>query len=156
MPRPERPIAIVGCGYTEVTRKLIGSEVSLVIAACKAAAEDAGITTSEIDGINVQVHHYPPPDTQAVAEGLGMTRVNWRQDGGFGLDALGSAVKALQAGVCDYAVVCKVMNTSAPVSTPVIDGGSGKVSGPDQFEVPYGLGYSMHRAALTTRRWMQR
>lgn len=154
MPVTHHRIAFVGCGYTQPTRKLDKSEVDIAVEACKTAAADAGIDPADIDGINIQVHHYPPPDTAAIARELGMKEVRWTRDGGMGIGAAAIAAQALDAGQCKAVVVCKVMNTIAPVNTPQIDPSSGKVAGFDQFEVPYGLGYLMQRIGLRARRYM--
>jgi acetyl-CoA acetyltransferase len=156
LPRPEIGVAFVGCGYTDLTRKPAASDMQLTLAACRAAANDAGLDPADIDGINIQVHHYPPPDTAGVITGLGMRQVNWREDGGIGVGSLARAANALEAKQCHTIVVCKVMNTAAPISTPEIDTDTGAVGGPGQFEVPYGLGYTMQRVGLTSRRWMHR
>jgi acetyl-CoA acetyltransferase len=154
--RTGQPIAFVGCGYTDVTRHPVKSEVELGVEACVGAAEDAGLDPADLDGINIQVHHYPPPDTKEIVARLGMHALNWVEDGGFGVGSIARAANAVDAGACDRVVVCKIMNTVAPVLTPLIDPETGKVGGPAQFEVPYGLGYTMQRIGLTTRRWMHR
>lgn len=149
-------VAFVGCGYTKATRKLERPEIELGIEACRMAIEDAGMDPSQVDGINVQVHHYPPPDTAAITKGLGMTNVRWTREGGLGILPAGIAADAIDRGECNAVLVVKIMNTIAPVSTPQIDPSSGGVAGPTQFEVPYGLGYSMQRIGLMARRYMYR
>jgi len=156
MPRTQRPVAVVGAGYTELTRTPGPSEAELAIAACRAAIADAGLTPADIDGINVQVHHYPPPDTRAIMRRLGLAAGAWRRDGGLGVAALGTVAEAIDAGAARAVVVCKIMNTQAPVHTPPIDPHTGAVHGRAAFEVPYGLGYTMQRVALLKRRWMHR
>jgi acetyl-CoA acetyltransferase len=154
MPKTDNPVAIVGCGYTDLSRVPRTEEVELGIQACRQAAEDAGIDSAEIDGINIQVHHWPPPDTDAIVRGLGAKQVRWREDGGFGVFSLASVASALDAKQCDVVAVCKIMNTDAPISAPALEGDA--ASGPWQFEVPYGLGYTMQRVGLIARRWMHR
>lgn len=156
MVRTDRAVAFVGCGYTRVTRRPEQSEIELGVEACRVAAEDAGIDPWDLDGINIQSHHDPPPDTKAIASQLRMRSVRWVENGGIGVAAAGRAARAVAAGYCDRVVVCKIMNTVAPVLTPLIDPDSGKVGGPAQFEVPYGLGYTMQGIGLTARRWMHR
>lgn len=156
MARTGKPIAFVGCGYTDVTRTPERPEVELGIEACRRAAEDAGLDPADLDGINIQVHHYPPPETARIAAGLGMREVAWSEDGGIGVGAVAKAANAVASGACRRAVVCKIMNTVAPVLTPLIDPDTGKVGGRAQFEVPYGLGYTMQGIGLTARRWMHR
>jgi acetyl-CoA acetyltransferase len=120
------------------------------------AAADAGVDPRDIDGINVQVHHYPPPATVDIVNGIGMRELHWQREGGLGILPAGNAAMAIDAGHCSYVLVCKIMNTIAPVTTPQIDPRSGGVAGPGQFEVPYGLGYSMQRIGLRARRYMHR
>jgi acetyl-CoA acetyltransferase len=154
--RTGKPVAFVGLGYTDVTREAVKSEVELGVEACTDAARDAGLDTADLDGINIQVHHYPPPDTQEIASRLGMRDIAWSQDGGIGVGAIAEAAQAVATRACERVVVCKIMNTVAPVLTPLIDPETGLVGGPAQFEVPYGLGYTMQGIGLTTRRWMDR
>lgn len=156
MAKTEKPVAFVGVGYSELTREPQLGETELAVEACARAAADAGLDPATIDGINIQVHHWPPPDTAEIARSLGMKEVKWQEDGGIGVPSLARAAEALDAGECDAIVVCKVMNTVAPVATPTIDEESGGVPGPAQFDVPYGLGYTMQRIGLTSRRWMHR
>jgi acetyl-CoA acetyltransferase len=156
MARTDKEVAIIGVGYTPLSRRPEHPETELAISACCAAAQDAGINPSAIDGINIQVHHYPPPDTGAIVKGLGLTEVRWSIDGGLGVGPLGRAAEVVDAGLCEAVVVCKVMNTMAPVTTPEIDPETGVVGGPPQFDLPYGLGYTMQRVGFLKRRWMER
>lgn len=149
-------IAFVGCGYTKATRKLERPETELAIEACVAACEDAGMDPAIVDGINPQVHHYPPPDTEIIIKGIGMKEARWKREGGLGILPAGIAAQAIEAGECDSVLIVKIMNTSAPVATPQIDPDSGGVAGPTQFEVPYGLGYSMQRVGMNARRYLHR
>ena len=66
MSKTKNEIAFVGLGYSELTAKPVMAENDLIAHACRLAAEDAGIDLSEVDGINLQSHHYPPPDTAAL------------------------------------------------------------------------------------------
>lgn len=109
-----------------------------------------------VDGINPQVHHYPPPDTEIIIKGIGMKEARWKREGGLGILPAGIAAQAIEAGECDSVLIVKIMNTSAPVATPQIDPDSGGVAGPTQFEVPYGLGYSMQRVGMNARRYLHR
>jgi acetyl-CoA acetyltransferase len=156
MPVTERPVALVGAGCTQLSRTPEKTEVDLAVEACRAAADDAGLDPADIDGINIQVHHYPLPDTQAIAGRLGMKEVRWTVDGGLGVGALARAAQAIDAGSAQAVVVCKIMNTIAPVNTPLIDPLTGGIGGDAQFDVPFGLGYTMQRVGLMKRRWMER
>jgi acetyl-CoA acetyltransferase len=162
MPRTRRPVAFVGCGYTMPSREKTRSETDLAIEAGRMAIHDAGLDPASVDGINIQVHHYPGPDTAAIARGIGITNIRWHREGGsparfnVGILPAGLAAEAIDAGACGAVLICKIMNTTAPVTAPKIDGSTGGVGGIEQFEVPYGLGYGMQRVGLTARRYMHR
>ncbi len=157
VPQTKEGVALCGVGYTTLTRTPDRSEVALGVEACRMAAEDAGLDPSLIDGISIQVHHYPPPETEAIARGLNMREINWRRDGGLtGIGSVGMGAEAIESGRCKALVICKIMNTIAPVNTPLIDPQSGEVGGWSQFEAPYGLGYTMQRVGLYARRYMHR
>ncbi len=149
-------VALVGCGYTKATRRLEKDERELAKDALLMACEDAGMDPADVDGINVQVHHYPPPDTGTIVKMIGMREVNWSREGGNGIGPVGLAAQAIDSGQCKAVLITKIMNTIAPVATPQIDPESGGVGGAAQFEVPFGLGYSMQRIGLTGRRYMNR
>jgi acetyl-CoA acetyltransferase len=123
---------------------------------------DAGIDPAMVDGINLQVHHGAGPDLAAIATGIGMTDVTWHREGGsparfnVGILPAGIAAEAIDAGKCNSVLICKMMNTAAPITPPQVDPRTYGVSGADQFEVPYGLGYTMQRVGLTGRRYMHR
>jgi acetyl-CoA acetyltransferase len=147
--------AVTGVGMTPLSRIPDRNEVQLGVDACRMAAEDAGLDPALIDGINIQVHHFPPPETLAIAQGLGMRQIAWLQDGGpLGIGGVGAATEVIESGRASAVVVCKIMNTVAPVNTPAIDPGTGEVDGDQQWEVPYGLGYTMQRTGLFARRYM--
>lgn len=152
----DRPVAIAGAGYTELTRQPDREPADLAVEACQQAVLDAGLDPAAVDGINLQTHHGPAPDTAAIAARIGMREVRWSEDGGLGVSALARAAQAIDAGACRSVLVCKMMDTVAPVNAPPIDPEAGTVSGPEQFEVPYGLGYTMQRVGFLMRRWMDR
>jgi acetyl-CoA acetyltransferase len=155
MPTTKNRIAIVGCGYTDVTRQPTKSLTELGVEACRAAAADAGLDVTLVDGINIQLHHDDPPIAE-IRAGLGLGEIRWENAGGIGVSAAVRSAQALDNELCDYVLVCKIMDTLAPIATPQIDPESGRVAGQAQFEVPYGLGYSMQRIGLVARRWMNR
>ena len=98
-------VAFVGAGYTNATRKLERPETEIAIEAAKMAIEDSGIDPKLVDGINVQVHHYPPPDTAAIAAGAGMTNVRWTREGGLGILPAGIAADAIDNGEANAILV---------------------------------------------------
>ncbi len=158
MPTTKSKIAFVGVGFTHLTRTPERSEAAMGVEACRMAIEDAGLKPSDVDGISVQVHHWPPPDVPAIVEGIGMKQVNFEFGGNqrVGAGSIGPAAEALDRGDCRAIVIVKTMNTVAPIMTPEIDPETGEVAGQSQFEVPYGLGYTMQRTGFYARRYLER
>ncbi len=150
---PPAPVFVVGIGTTDLQRRHNRGDVELVVEACRAALEDAGVDPHTVDGINVQSHHAPGPDVAAAANQIGLKQVTWAPEGGIGVPGLSVAAEALLAGRATTTLVCKVMNTETSLNQPVVDPHTHQVGGRDQFELPYGLGYTVQRAALVQRRW---
>jgi acetyl-CoA acetyltransferase len=148
MPTTRNPVCFVGCGYTTADRTPQKSEAEYVIEACRHAAEDAGIDPADIDGINIQPHHLKW-DISPVVQALGIRELRWEQWGGGGPQSASLAAMAIDAGVCNTVVVCKVMNTVSFV-TPA------GVRAWDQFEDAYGLAFERERCGLYKRRYMHR
>ena len=147
------PVHLVGIGVTELRRRGSPEDVELAVAACRGALADAGVDPNAVDGINIQSHHSPAPDVAAIALKTGLKRITWAPEGGIGAPGLAAAVGAILSGRATTALVCKVMNTATSLNQPIIDPDTHQVRGRDQFELPYGLGYTVQRAALVQRRW---
>jgi acetyl-CoA acetyltransferase len=150
---PDRPVYVVGIGTTELRRKGDRDDVAMVVEACRAAIADAGIEPHRVTGINVQSHHAPGPDVGAAVRELGLEQVTWARDGGIGVPGLATAAGALLDRRADAILVCKVMNTATALNQPALGEGTRLVGGRDQFELPYGIGYTVQREAFAHRRW---
>lgn len=95
-------VAIVGLGRSPYARDRSGcTPGSLVIEACVAAARDAGIGASDIDGICGSM-----VSAQYVQAALGIPRVSWfaNPQAVIGNQVV-AAVAAVHSGVCDTALV---------------------------------------------------
>src|SRR5579859_183740 len=108
-------IACVGIGRSAFTRDRSRSRspLSMAVEASREAIADAGLATSDIDGMAA----YGMNDTVAagqVAFALGLDHLSWHLDlyaGGFGsYTSVTSAQLALNAGLCDYAVVYRSLD----------------------------------------------
>ena len=152
--RLESLLYVVGIGTTALRRKGDGDDVGLVVASCRAALADAGVSPDRVTGLNVQSHHAPGPDVAAAAREIGLKQITWAPDGGIGVPGLTAAAEAILRGRADAVLVCKVMNTATALNQPSVDPQTRLVHGRDQFELPYGIGYTVQRAALVQRRWM--
>lgn len=150
----EQPVHIIGIGTTPLDRQPLGSDEELVVAATRAALADAGVDVARLTGLNVQSHHEPGPDVGRIVRELAAPSVRWAPPGGIGVPGLAAAARAAVDGRADVIVVCKVMNTATAVNQPDVDPATRLVSGRFQYELPYGLGYTVQRAALVQRRWM--
>jgi acetyl-CoA acetyltransferase len=150
-----RSTAIVGVGQSRILRS---DDVPLGILAVEAAREaiaDAGLTPNDIDGVAAvpdQPYKVPYEASESDApsvEGinlmsvpfmlrsLGLKSVRWgvNVDVMF-LNSVVEAVKAVEAGACNYALVYRALHNPGGVYGQLnkID-----AAGPAQFRAPYGL-----------------
>lgn len=151
--RPTRPVHLIGIGATSLRRAQDRDDVAMVVEACTAALADAAVGPEQVTGLNIQSHHAPGPDVAAAARAIGLKEVTWAPEGGIGVPGLTTAAQAVAAGRTAAALVCKVMNTATALNVPHIDPLTRRVPGRDQYELPYGIGYTVQRAALVQRRW---
>ncbi|MEX0665469.1 MAG: thiolase family protein [Acidimicrobiia bacterium] len=108
----ERRAVISGVGQSDIGRRLFRDPLELTIDACLAAIEDAGLTTTDIDGLST----YPGAGGPQGFSGGGITdvhdalrlEVNWFT-GGFEqpgqLGAVVNACFAVAAGLCKHVLV---------------------------------------------------
>lgn len=150
---PQRPVHITGIGVTDLRREQDRTDEAMVVEAVGAALADADIEPARVTGLNVQSHHHPGPDVGAIARELGADGILWAPAGGIGVPGLTVATQALLDQRADVVVVCKVMNTATALNQPSVDPDTRRVDGRFQYELPYGLGYTVQRAALVQRRW---
>lgn len=145
---------LVGVGTTPLSRRHESSDEDLVVQAVREALDDAGIEPERLTGLNVQSHHEPGPDVASIVRDLGAKGVMWAPSGGIGVPGLAAAARGLLEGRADVVAVCKVMNTETALNQPTVHPETRLVRGRDQYELPYGVGYTVQRAALVQRRWM--
>jgi acetyl-CoA acetyltransferase len=134
-----RQAAIVGIGYSSVHREIGVDTRPLVVDACLAALDDAGLTTAQIDA----VFEYPGVGSQIavnVQRLLGIPDLKAFGDlggsGPSGLAAAMAAVAAVESGVCNVALVFRSVNREWGQQ-------SGRTEVPPaanaaQFTLPYG------------------
>ena len=148
---------IVGVGETEYTRGSGRSTRSMASEAIRKAMDDAGLDSTQVDGIM----SYSGGDSIAsttVMQDLGL-RPNFYMDvqgGGSSTEALvGLAVGAIEGGMCDTVAIFRSMNGYSQIRI----GGTGvraaaPVGGLDLLKRPYGQISAVQQFAFTFTRHM--
>lgn len=161
--------AIVGIGYSEITRKPQKPLGLLAIDACRAAIEDAGLEARQIDGLAT----YPESpfagagnrdgedvvSVSFVLNHLGLADdVRWYAQIETGMIAspVIEAVNALLAGACDYALVWRALHRPASRGGSAGGKAAPRASGDAQFIAPYGAASIVQTHAFAWRRYMYR
>jgi acetyl-CoA acetyltransferase len=142
--------AIVGAAQVDTFRTAGRSPVGLMAIAVKRALEDAGLTLADVDGLFTSSSYYAMP-TLTLGEYLGIHPrfVDSTSLGGCSFIAqLGHAAAAIQAGLCEVAVI-------AYGSTQRSDAGK-LVSMAEQsaYELPYGLIHPIGAFGMVAQRHM--
>ena len=157
-------VAVVGVGFSRLTRDPQGTLGAHAIEACSNAVEDAGLQLGDIDGIA----SYPEPPFRGAGnvDGRDLVSVNYviqhldigrevqwyaEIDQGMVLSAVIEAVNALAAGACRYALVWRALHQPRGTYGAVSDS---YARGEAQFQAPYGFGSSFQPHALAYRRYM--
>ncbi|WP_417722708.1 thiolase C-terminal domain-containing protein [Salipiger sp.] len=148
--------AIAGIGATEFARRggiTDRTEFALLCEAIRKAADDAGISTDEIDGFSsYATERHEPVLVQAA---LGMPELRWSNmvwgaGGGGSTASLMNAAMAVHAGLCNYVVcyrsLCQGQYERFGQYRPRPTAGS--------FMAPFGLMSPAQMTALTFRRHM--
>ncbi len=153
-----RPVAVVGVGYSDLSRKGEPHPNSLAVAAAKAALSDAGLRSADVDGIFEYKFGPESPGAQDMARLLGVPDLAAFADimasNPSGLGGALAGVMAVAAGACETALVFRCLTRAAGHQGGVASGPD-EISGRDQFLTPYGyLGGILVNLAMKKRRWM--
>ena len=147
----ERRSIISGIGQSAVGRRLNRSGMDLTLEAARAAIADAGLTTTDIDGISTYpggsgaaAAGFAGPGSPEVQDALRL-RVNWHSGGLEGaaqLAAVVNAVMAVGAGLARHVLVYRTVTEATAQGSGGrqaigIGGGGGGVSGTMQWSLPY-------------------
>jgi acetyl-CoA acetyltransferase len=155
--------AIVGVGFSEITREPRGI-VSVAAAAARAAVADAGLASSDIDGLaTYPVATFPGAtqaegvDTAGVATlqtALGLRGLTWWCEVASGMipSALREATQAVLSGACRHALVWRAMRHPGRGygRRPVL-----AAAGDSAFAYPYGALTAVHWHALKAQRYLR-
>jgi len=158
--------AIVGIGYSEITRRTQKPLGLLAIDACQGAIEDAGLNPAQIDGLTT----YPesPYAGAGSRDGIDVVSVmylvnhlplaadiRWYAQIETGMIAspIIEAANALIASACDYVLVWRAMHRPGP---RVAGSGAASALGVAQFMAPWGCNTIVQWHALAWQRYMHR
>ncbi len=157
-------VAVVGIGYSEISRHVHRSLASLTVEACTAAVQDAGLSLRDVDGLatfpNAPYLGAGNRDgvdlatVDLVINHLGLaSRVRWyaQIDVGMVLSAIAHGVNALIAGACDCVLVWRSLHRPRDRYAAWT---SERASGDSQFTAPYGCASIIQWHAFAYRRYM--
>ena len=151
-------VAIVGVGYSDVTRHSPRTLGQLAVSACTRALDDAGLDAKDIDGIS----NYPTPSgpfgippvdgihvvgVEYISQAMALENLNWSGSitGGTITASMVEAVHALAAGACSHVLVWRGMHNPLGAFGRVTQP---RVAGVGQFTAPWGFGHNVIRFAL--------
>ena len=143
----EDKVALTGVGASTIGRRLMVDPLSLAVAACLRAVEDAGLSLDDIDGLAT----YPGGHAGGMAEG-GVTAVEealrirptWINGGGETPGPSGSIVSAMLAvasGLCRHVLCFRTVweaTHTELVRSGKIRTGDGRASGMFEWRSPFG------------------
>ncbi|CAB4759714.1 unannotated protein [freshwater metagenome] len=160
MARPKRRpaflgnTAIVGVGYTALSKRSGRSVLALATEACRNAVHDAGLELRDVDGIASFRFMEDSVPTQAVATTLGLDPANYLLDSALGGQApcylVMHAAMAVDAGLADTVVVYRALNGRSGARV-----GTNRVPGPaTDFRYPVGFSAYAQFIAMWARRYL--
>ncbi|WP_067904178.1 thiolase C-terminal domain-containing protein [Nocardia vaccinii] len=153
-----REVALVGVGYSELSRTGHPHPKALALAAAKDALFDAGVAGADVDGIFEYKFGPESPGAQDMARLLGVPDLAAFADifpsGPSGVAGALAGVMAVASGACETALVFRCLTRAAGHQGGVASGPE-SVGGRDQFLTPYGyLGGILTLLGLKKQRWM--
>ena len=153
-----RDVAIVGVGYSELSRAGDPNPRSLTLVAAREALADAGLRGCDVDGIFEYKFGPESPGAQDVARLLGIPDLAAFADimasNPSGMAAALAGVMAVASGACETVLIYRCLTRAAGHQGGVAEGPEA-VGGRDQFLTPYGyLGGIIVEMALKKQRWM--
>jgi acetyl-CoA acetyltransferase len=156
-------VAVIGVGYSDVQRRSSRPLGALAVEAAERAAEDAGLSVSNIDGLSVYwaqpfqgsgdvegVHHV---SVGYMARTLQLPDVRWNCQVGPAsfVSSLIEAVNAVAAGACEYALIWRALhNPPGRYSRTTVE----RARGEREFTAPYGLSVAGMFNAIPYSRYM--
>jgi acetyl-CoA acetyltransferase len=152
-----RDIAVVGVGYSPLSRTGTPDPRGLTFTAVQESLADAGLRGADVDGIFEYKFGPESPSAQEVARMIGSPNLEAFADlvpnNPSGLGGPLAGVMAVASGVCETVVSYRCLTRAAGYTGGVASGPS-EVDGTSQYLVPYGSFLILTNMALVKRRWM--
>ena len=153
-----RELAIVGVGYSELSRHGAVSPFGLSLTAAQGALDDAGLSGRDIDGIFEYRFGAESPGAQDMARLIGAPDLaafgDLMPSNPSGLGAALAGAMAVASGVCETMLIFRCMTREGGYQGGV-GGASDPVPGRQQFETPYGdSGGILMGMAMRKQRWL--
>jgi acetyl-CoA acetyltransferase len=149
-----RAAAIVGIGQTEFSKNIGRPERTVALEAIRSALQDAGLDSSQVDGL-VRFDMETTTEVE-IARNLGLENVRFFSEiaygGGAGCGTVAHAAMAVATGQASVVVCWRARNRGSG-GRPWAATGSG-VGGDAQFTAPYGLVRPVDQIAMLARRHM--
>ena len=163
----ERDSIISGIGQSEVGRRLGRTAMSLTVEACLDAVSDAGLATSDIDGLasypggamDGLTPGFAGPGTDAVQDALRLD-LNWHSAGPEGpaqIQAVINAAVAVSAGLARHVLVYRTVWESTAQGSggrQGIGGGAGSGGGGSSPRLGGTLQYLLPFGAVSAANWL--
>jgi acetyl-CoA acetyltransferase len=151
-----RKAAIVGVGYTEITRNSGRSVLELALDAIHAALGRAELEPAAIDGF-ITYSYGDSVAVRTVARALGLRSYRWNLDilggGSQAPSTLAEAAMAIEAGLAEVIVVFRALNGRTGVRMGQIQSGTGD-GNEQQFNWPYGQLGPVTTNAMVAQRYL--
>lgn len=146
--------ALAGVGYTGLSKASGRSVMDLAIEACASAIADCGIAPGDVDGIVSYSLYGDSVTGQAVANGLGMSRLRYSLDLNLGGQApcfaVMNAAMAVASGLAKCVVVYRALNGRSGVRI-----GSVRYPAPSaQYRYPIGFTAYPQYVGMWVRRYL--
>lgn len=153
-----RDVAVVGVGYSPITRDGSPHPRRMTFAAVTEALADAGLTGADVDGIFEYKFGPESPSAQEVARMIGVRDLAAFADiipnNPSGLAGPLQGVMAVAAGACETVVAFRCL-TRESGHTGGVRVGPDRIDGQNQYLTPYGyLGGIIMNVAMAKQRWM--
>jgi len=155
---PARQGAVVGIGRTAYSSNSGRTPLGMAVEACRAALSDAGMAASEVDGL-ATFSLGDSARSEEVAYGLGIEGTSFNLDinggGNAAVQVVTQAIVAVEAGLCEAALVYRSLNGRSGRRYGRFDESSEEISANQQFGSPHGYMVPAQWFAMWAQRYLQ-